>query len=243
MTDAIDINLHIGRRLREKRRKAGLTLSKIGDALRVTYQQVQKYESGQSRVPIARLYEFSNLYRVPIQYFFEDLGMAAMTNESPVGEEDVFITAATGKRSLHVLLIEADPVDEFLTRKTLSAIDDNISIFCVHNEAQTLDFLRQRMRTTGFSTPDLIFMDIKLSKRNAYSLLSAIKKDAAFQQIPVIILTNSINREDLVQTYRHGASSFIAKTPDLEAFERNLRVCLDYWGQVVVLPSAGQNTG
>ena len=63
---------HVGRRIRIRRRLLNLTQGELAERLRVTFQQVQKYEWGANRVGAGRLHDLSIALDVPIQYFFDD---------------------------------------------------------------------------------------------------------------------------------------------------------------------------
>ena len=67
------VDRHVGTRLREKRHELGMTQETLGNALAVTFQQVQKYESGTNRISAGRLFEIANLFEVEVSYFFEGL--------------------------------------------------------------------------------------------------------------------------------------------------------------------------
>lgn len=62
---------HIGMRLRQRRALMGMTQEKLADAVGITFQQVQKYENGANRISASRLYEFSNILDIPVDYFYE----------------------------------------------------------------------------------------------------------------------------------------------------------------------------
>ena len=66
------VDAHVGANIRLFRSAKGLTQTAIGDALGVTFQQVQKYERGANRVGPARLTKLSKLLGVPVSRFFED---------------------------------------------------------------------------------------------------------------------------------------------------------------------------
>lgn len=74
------IDTHVGKRLRECRTVAGMSQQAIGDALGVSFQQVQKYETGTNRISSSRLYELSAILGVTVAYFFEEVqqGRAAI---------------------------------------------------------------------------------------------------------------------------------------------------------------------
>jgi transcriptional regulator with XRE-family HTH domain len=66
-------DIHIGRRLRERRVALGLSQSALASKLGITFQQVQKYESGANRIGGSRLWDISRSLSVPVTYFFEGL--------------------------------------------------------------------------------------------------------------------------------------------------------------------------
>ncbi len=71
MPDPID--LHVGGRLRLARKAAGLSQSRVAKALGISFQQVQKYENGISRLGAGRLYRVARLFNVSVGFFFRDI--------------------------------------------------------------------------------------------------------------------------------------------------------------------------
>src|SRR6266516_3043310 len=66
------IDVNVGRRVRMRRRMLAMSQGKLGDALGLTFQQVQKYEKGTNRIGAGRLQEISHILQVPIAFFYED---------------------------------------------------------------------------------------------------------------------------------------------------------------------------
>jgi transcriptional regulator with XRE-family HTH domain len=66
------IDKHVGGRIRMRRMMLGMSQSGLGDALGITFQQVQKYEKGTNRVGASRLQHIAHILRVPVEFFFED---------------------------------------------------------------------------------------------------------------------------------------------------------------------------
>ena len=62
---------HVGARVRMRRLMLGLSQTKLGDALQLTFQQVQKYEKGANRIGAGRLQQIGNILQVPVSFFFE----------------------------------------------------------------------------------------------------------------------------------------------------------------------------
>jgi transcriptional regulator with XRE-family HTH domain len=76
------IDVHVGTRLRARRTLLGMSQTALGDALGISFQQLQKYESGSNRTSASRLYELSKLLDVDISYFFDEMDQAT-ESESP----------------------------------------------------------------------------------------------------------------------------------------------------------------
>ena len=68
------VDVHVGSRVRLRRTLLGMSQEKLGDALGLTFQQVQKYERGANRIGASRLYDLSRVLDVPVSYFFEEFG-------------------------------------------------------------------------------------------------------------------------------------------------------------------------
>ena len=65
------IDKHVGSRVKMRRLMLGMSQEKLGDALDLTFQQVQKYEKGTNRMGSSRLQQISNILKVPVTFFFE----------------------------------------------------------------------------------------------------------------------------------------------------------------------------
>lgn len=69
------VDIHVGGRVREQRKKKGMSQGELGDSLGLTFQQIQKYERGANRIGASRLFQLSQILDVPVAYFFD--GMAS----------------------------------------------------------------------------------------------------------------------------------------------------------------------
>ena len=67
------VNIHVGSRIRLRRTLLGLSQDKLGQALGLTFQQVQKYERGANRIGASRLFELSRILDVPVSFFYDDM--------------------------------------------------------------------------------------------------------------------------------------------------------------------------
>jgi transcriptional regulator with XRE-family HTH domain len=117
------IDIHVGSRVRLRRTLLGMSQERLGDALGLTFQQVQKYERGVNRVGASRLFDISRVLDVPISFFFDD--MPEGMNETPV----------SGPRGRMYGFAEAqEPFS--------SSVDDNLT------KRETLELVRAYYRIT-----------------------------------------------------------------------------------------------
>jgi len=105
------IDVHVGNRVRIRRTLLGLSQTELGDALGLTFQQVQKYERGANRIGASRLYDLTRILGVQIGYFFDELSESAQA-ASPSEVAKGNVTAVTD---------DADG-DPMLTRETMELV-------------------------------------------------------------------------------------------------------------------------
>jgi CheY-like chemotaxis protein/DNA-binding XRE family transcriptional regulator len=228
----------IGKQLREKRLRRGMTLSDAAKKLGVSYQQVQKYEQASSKISASSLYKLSILYGVSIEKFFEGLVDFDRSSYLKFG----YIPSGLKNRDINLLMVEDNPGDEAVIRRSLSDFK-NLNILCVHDGFQALDVLRYKTLCADFPRPDLIFLDIYLPRRDGLSVLKEVKRDSDTQDIPVVIITNNISPELMQSAYRNGASGYICKSFDFLSFKDNIVSCVKYWTGAVVLPTMVPSRG
>ncbi len=90
------VNDHIGQRVRERRKALGMSQEKLGNALGISFQQVQKYEAGTNRVAAGRLWDMAKILEVDqVGYFFEGIEKRPKRKAKPRKRS----TAAKAKRT------------------------------------------------------------------------------------------------------------------------------------------------
>lgn len=100
------VDIHVGSKVRFRRKILGISQSKLAEGLGITFQQVQKYESGANRIGSSRLYQISQLLGVSIAFFFDDLPNE-ITNQNNVAmdnaEENMDLEILDNKETLDLL--------------------------------------------------------------------------------------------------------------------------------------------
>ncbi|MEQ8965808.1 MAG: helix-turn-helix domain-containing protein [Azospirillaceae bacterium] len=100
------IDVHVGGRVRLRRTLLGMSQEKLGEAIGLTFQQVQKYERGTNRIGASRLYDLARVLDVPVSFFFDDAPAGDQPGPPAILREDA-------------LPFEADPMTK---RETLELV-------------------------------------------------------------------------------------------------------------------------
>lgn len=145
----------------------------------------------------------------------------------------------SSKRSgklIEILLVEDNPGDVRLTEEALKEdkVLNNLSV--VGDGVEAINFLKQKGKYAKAPRPDLILLDLNLPKKNGREVLGEIKEDPDLRRIPVVILTISKAKEDILKSYDRHANCYITKPVDLDQFINVVKSIEDFWLTVVKLP-------
>src|SRR5262245_4796090 len=123
-----------------------------------------------------------------------------------------------GAASTSILLVEDNPDDVELTR--IAMLDAGIlaDLSVVADGFEALTFLRREAPWSHAERPDLILLDLNLPQLDGRELLRIIKADEALCSIPVVVLTTSVDRNDVQAAYESHANSFISKPADFDQY-------------------------
>ncbi len=82
------VDVHVGGRMRLRRTLLGYSQDKLGKAVGLTFQQIQKYERGANRIGASRLYQFSKILDVPVAFFYDDMPAEVDDAQPGLAEDD-----------------------------------------------------------------------------------------------------------------------------------------------------------
>jgi transcriptional regulator with XRE-family HTH domain len=108
------VDKHVGSRVRMRRRTLAISQEKLGHALGLTFQQVQKYEKGTNRIGASRLEQIARILQVPVGFFFEGASDASVTGKPDertrlLEEINQFISSPEGLRLVQAFLRIENP--------------------------------------------------------------------------------------------------------------------------------------
>ena len=85
-----DVDCHVGKRVRRRRRLIGLTQQALASKVGVRFQQIQKYECGANRITVSRLFSLSAALNVSINYFFD--GLTSDGQQAPANDHTDYLS-------------------------------------------------------------------------------------------------------------------------------------------------------
>jgi two-component system response regulator len=138
---------------------------------------------------------------------------------------------------IEILLVDDDQGDIDLTLEVLDLSKIKLNINFVKDGVECMEYLRKNGKYENVSTPDLIFLDLNMPRKDGRVTLQEIKEDPELKRIPVVILTTSDADKDIVATYTSGANCYVQKPVGLEEFQTVVRTVENFWFTVVKLPT------
>jgi len=131
-----------------------------------------------------------------------------------------------------ILLVEDNPDDEALTLRALKKNNIANKVVVTRDGVEALDYLFARgdfSQRDVSQVPEVILLDLKLPKIDGHEVLKAIRADERTSRIPVVVLTTSSEDKDIIESYDHGANSYIRKPVDFEQFMEAIKKLGMYW--------------
>ncbi|WP_456389884.1 helix-turn-helix domain-containing protein [Profundibacter sp.] len=119
------VDIHVGKRIKEIRTVRGLTQSNVADHLSISFQQLQKYETGANRVSASRMFELSKLLNITPAFFFEGLEGQNYDSMPPLDIETAKIASALSSIKNKKLKQRINTLINEIVRST--AVTDNTS--------------------------------------------------------------------------------------------------------------------
>ncbi len=131
-----------------------------------------------------------------------------------------------------ILLIEDNPDDVELTLRAFEKANLTNPITVIMDGGEALDYLHCKGKYTGRNpedTPAVVLLDLKLPKIDGLDVLQEIRSNTMTRVIPVVILTSSLEEQDMINSYMRGANSYIRKPVDFQKFTQAVQQLGLYW--------------
>lgn len=137
---------------------------------------------------------------------------------------------------LDILLVEDSIEDVDLIRDAFAQSPFKPRISVVTDGQKALDFLHKRSGYQKVTEPNLILLDLNLPRKSGHEVLAEIKSNPRLKAIPVVILTTSRSRSDVMKCYQNYTNCYICKPLSYDEFSDVIQEIESYWLSIVELP-------
>jgi chemotaxis family two-component system response regulator Rcp1 len=147
------------------------------------------------------------------------------------------MTVEDAVRPIEVLLVEDNPGDVRMTKEAFRDINRDIRLHVAYDGGEAMAFLKHEGIHRDAPRPDLILLDLNLTKMDGREVLAYIKQNAGLKMIPTIVLSSSETDADILISYRLHANCYLRKPPQWDAFDSIVRGINAFWLTKTKLPA------
>ncbi len=144
----------------------------------------------------------------------------------------------------NILLVEDDERDVELHLAALAKFNLANRVDVVRDGQEALDYLyyqnQYRERVNGL--PVVVLLDLKMPKVNGLEVLQIMKSDENLRMIPVVMLTSSREKRDIVESYKHHANAYVVKPVDFKELIEAIKTLGLFWAVVNEAPPLKKNS-
>lgn len=143
------------------------------------------------------------------------------------------------KDKVTVLVMEDDADDYDLLERTLKSYCEKALIYWVKDGDEAIDYLFRKgeyQDETLYSDPGLIFLDIRVPRKNGLEIAKLIKEDPRLKKVPTIMLTTSSSSSDVLHAYENGVNTYLKKPEGSEEMEQFKKVIGLFWSPILLYP-------
>jgi CheY-like chemotaxis protein len=141
--------------------------------------------------------------------------------------------------TVSVLVVEDDDDDYDFLEHTLKGCCKETLINWVKDGDQAVDYLFKRgdyEDETRYPKPDLVFLDIRVPKKNGLEIAKIVKEDSVLKKVPTIMLTTSSSSADVLSAYENGVNLYFKKPEGFEEMEQFKKAIGLFYSSIVLYP-------
>ena len=131
-----------------------------------------------------------------------------------------------------ILVIDDNSEEITLIAKIIDINKWNVTFNSVKDGIEAIDYLYKKGEYKNCKTPSLILLDLNLPKKSGFEVLKEIKTDNILKYIPVVVLTNSDDNNDVIKSYDLHANAYITKPADYNKFTEYIHIFKEFWFNV-----------
>ncbi len=144
---------------------------------------------------------------------------------------------ATTVDSYNLLVIEDDLSEQKLIKLMLKTSGYSFVTKFIDDGEEAVNFINSFIINKDvLGKIHLVLLDLNLPKVNGIDILKAIKSNQQLHQTPVVVLTTSNNKSDIISAYEAGASGYVRKPSSVDEYEKIIKQVFDYWFSACLTP-------
>ncbi|MFX1254574.1 MAG: response regulator [Promethearchaeota archaeon] len=124
-----------------------------------------------------------------------------------------------------ILFVEDDHVDAMAAKRAFKEIKVPNEVIIVSTGEEALSLLKDEKT----QKPGIVFLDLNMPRMNGLELLKIIKQDEVLKTIPVVVLTTSDEKRDIVESFSWSVAGYMVKPMEYAKFVEVLRIITRYW--------------
>lgn len=136
-----------------------------------------------------------------------------------------------------ILLVEDNPGDVRLVQEAFREIDTEAEFHVATDGKEALTYLQERLDDESLSSPDLLLLDLNLPRVDGFEVLDEIRSNQEYPPLPILILSSSDARDDVMKSYEHSANAYLTKPDDPADLVTVARTIEQFWLDTATLPS------
>jgi len=129
------------------------------------------------------------------------------------------------QNSRPILLVEDDRMDVMTVKRAMRELDVANPLVCAANGEEALEYLRN----DDYDKPCVILLDLNMPRMNGIEFLEAAKADEQLKKIPVVVLTTSGEKRDIIDSFNLNVAGYMVKSLDYGTFLETIRAIDVYW--------------
>ncbi len=137
---------------------------------------------------------------------------------------------------IEILLVEDNPGDINIVQEFFEKCRFANNLSVVKDGVDAMDFLMRKGSFSAVPTPDLIILDLNLPKKSGLEVLSDLKSNEKLKYIPLLVLTSTRSKQDILACYNLHANAFVSKPMELRDFLAALESIENFWLSIAKLP-------
>lgn len=141
-------------------------------------------------------------------------------------------------KKVSILLVEDNPGDVILAKYAFSKASMDVSISVAKDGEEALDYIFKKDDFSEVTTPDIVFLDINMPKKDGHDVLREMKEREDTKRIPVVMMTSSCAKRDVLKAYDLHVNSYIVKPTDLEQFVTTVSAIENFWFSIGITPKS-----